>query len=66
MRPLVRRWTTEDDERLTTLVAEGVVRAAAALRRRQSIVRERTNKLGCPFPTLAAARKKWTGQPPGS
>jgi hypothetical protein len=43
------------------LVAQGAstVRAAAALKRRQSVVRERANKLGCPFPTMRDARKKW-------
>jgi GcrA cell cycle regulator len=61
MRPLVQRWTPEEDERLKVLVAQGAstVRAAAALKRRQSVVRERANKLDCPFPTMRDARKKW-------
>jgi hypothetical protein len=65
MRALVQRWTFEDDERLKELVAKGasLVRAAAALRRRQAVVRERARKLGCPFPTRAEARKKWADGP---
>lgn len=40
MRPLLRRWTAQDDERLKVLVAQGAsfVRAAAALKRRQCVV----------------------------
>jgi hypothetical protein len=65
MRAIVQRWTPQDDERLKALSAEGasIVKAAAALKRRQSIVRDRANKLGCPFPTLKAAREKWAGTP---
>jgi hypothetical protein len=65
MRPLIQRWTPEDDERLRLLVAQGasLIRATAALKRRQSVVRERANKLGCPFPTIREARKKWTNTP---
>jgi hypothetical protein len=61
MRTIVRRWTPQDDERLKALAAQGasIVKAAAALKRRQSIVRDRANKLGCPFPTLKATRLKW-------
>jgi transposase-like protein len=63
LRPLCRRWTPEDNERLKALVAQGasLVRAAAALKRKQATVRERAKKLGCPFPTVAVARKKWSG-----
>ena len=65
MRALVQRWIFEDDERLKELVVKGasLVRAAAALRRRQAVVRERARKLGCPFPTRAEARKKWADGP---
>ena len=65
MRPIIRRWTLEEDERLKTLAAQGasLVRVAAALKRRHDIVRERARKLGCPFPTHAEARKKWADSP---
>jgi hypothetical protein len=65
MRPIIQRWTPEDDERLKALAAQGAssVKAAAALKRRQSIVRERANKLGCPLPTLKASRQKWAETP---
>jgi hypothetical protein len=61
MRPLARPWTSEEDERLKALATRGasIIRAAAALKRKKGSVRERARKLGCPFPTLAAARKKW-------
>jgi transposase-like protein len=61
MRTLVRRWTPEDDERLMALAAQGasIIKAAAALKRRQSVVRDRANKLGCSFRTLKAERRKW-------
>jgi hypothetical protein len=65
MRRFIRPWTDEDEERLKALVGQGasIVRASAALRRRKVVVRERAKKLGCRFPTLAAARKKWAGGP---
>jgi hypothetical protein len=54
-------WTKEDDERLVTLVEQGasIIRAAAAFRRTTISVRTRARSLGCPFPTLRAARQKW-------
>jgi hypothetical protein len=54
-------WTKKDDERLVTLVEQGasIIRAAAALRRTTISVRTRARSLGCPFPTLQAARQKW-------
>ena len=60
MRVIVQRWTSEDDERLRALSTQGasIVRAAAALKRRQSVVRDRANKLGCPFPTLKSLAAK--------
>jgi transposase-like protein len=63
LRPLSRRWTPDDDERLKALVVQGasLVRTAAALKRKQATVRERARKLGCAFPTMKAARKKWSG-----
>jgi hypothetical protein len=65
MAAIVQRWTSENDERLRVLSAQGasIVKAAAALKRRQSVVRDRANKFGCPFPTLKASRKKWAGTP---
>jgi hypothetical protein len=60
MRPLTRRWTSEDDELLKDLASRGasLIRASAALRRKKATVRERAKKLGCPFPPLRATRKK--------
>jgi hypothetical protein len=54
-----------DDERLKKLVAQGAspLRAAAALRRSTDFVRDRANKLGCPFPRLKVARQKWANTP---
>ena len=65
MRAIIQRWTPADDERLKGLAAQGasIVKAAAALKRRQSVVRERANKLGCPLPTLKASRQKWADRP---
>jgi hypothetical protein len=65
MRAIIQRWTPEDDERLKAFAAQGasIVKAAAALKRRQSVVRERANKLGCPLPTLKASRQKWADTP---
>ena len=54
-------WTEAEDERLKAFVAQGasVVRTAAALKRKIVSVRMRARALGCPFPTLRAARQKW-------
>jgi hypothetical protein len=62
-RPLSRKWTPEDDERLEKLIAQGVsiVRASAALKRKQAVVRARAAKFGYTFPTVKDARKKWSG-----
>jgi hypothetical protein len=61
MRRLIEPWTAEDEERLKELVVQGasIIRASAALRRGRVAVRERAKKLGCPFPPLRIARKKW-------
>jgi hypothetical protein len=54
-------WTEAEDERLKALVAQGasVVKAAAALKRKIVSVRTRARALGCPFPPLRVARRKW-------
>jgi hypothetical protein len=59
-----KKWTPEDDERIRIFVAQGasLIRAVAALKRKRPSVAERARKLGCPFPTLVAARKKWAGK----
>jgi len=58
-------WTDAEDERLRAYVAEGisVLKAAAALKRKMVSVRTRARLLGCPFPTLREARKKWLDTP---
>jgi hypothetical protein len=57
---MYKRWTTADDELIKAFVARGasIVRAASALKRKQAAVRIRARKLGYPFPTINAARKK--------
>jgi hypothetical protein len=64
MRPLSRRWTFEEDDRLKAFVVEGasVVRAAAALKRKQVVIRARAAaKFGYTFPTIREAWKKLAG-----
>jgi hypothetical protein len=60
-------WTAEDDERLKALAVQGasIIRAAGALNRKINSVRDRARKLGCPFATLAAERKRWVEMPTG-
>jgi hypothetical protein len=54
-------WTQEEDERLRAFVAQGAsaVKVAAALKRKITSVRTRARSIGCPFPPLRIARKKW-------
>jgi GcrA cell cycle regulator len=61
VRSSYQQWTTEDDERLKAFVAQGasIIRVAAAFRRKQANIRQRARQLGCPFPPLRIARKKW-------
>jgi hypothetical protein len=61
MRRLREQWTPQDDERLKALTAQGVsvVKVAAALKRKIGSVRNRARSIGCPFPPLRIARKKW-------
>jgi GcrA cell cycle regulator len=65
MRRLVEPWTPLADESIKAFAAQGasVMRAAAALGRTKSSVRERAKKLGCPLPSDRDARKKWTDKP---
>jgi GcrA cell cycle regulator len=65
MRRILEPWTSQDDERLKALAAQGAsaIRAAAALRRREATVRSRAKKLGCPFPRVRVARLKWANTP---
>jgi hypothetical protein len=62
LRQLFRPWTPEEDERIKAFVAEdtSLVRAAAALRRKQANAHVRAVKLGCAFPTMTEARKKYS------
>jgi hypothetical protein len=61
MRPLNRRWTPEEDELIRSFVAKGAsaIRVSAALKRHKASVTERARKLGCPFQSIKAARKRW-------
>ncbi len=63
--PHGKQWTPEEDERIRAFVAQGatLLRAAAALKRGKDVVAGRARKLGCPFPTLKATRKKWADTP---
>jgi GcrA cell cycle regulator len=58
---LKTRWTNEDIERLKAMIASGasVVRVAAAFDRTIPIIRSQARKLGMPFPSIHAARKKY-------
>ena len=64
-RPLIQRWTPEEDERLKAMVLKGLslIKAAAALKRKQLVVRDRARLLGTPFPHLSEERKKWANTP---
>ena len=65
MRLLSKPWSPEEDEQLKAMVAVGasVVRAAAALKRRHGVVRQRARGLGCPFQPVRITRKKWANTP---
>jgi hypothetical protein len=60
LRSMYRPCTPDDNQRIKAFVDQGasIVRAAAAFKRNQIAVRIRARKLGCPFPTINAARKK--------
>jgi hypothetical protein len=64
-RRLSEPWTMRDEERLRALVAQGasLLRAALALRRSKEYIRDRANKMGCPFPHLKVVRLKWANTP---
>jgi hypothetical protein len=57
----INSWTAEENERLKAMVARGdtPTRAAAAFRRTMLSVRIQARKLGTPFPTIRAFRRKW-------
>jgi hypothetical protein len=53
---------SEDDERIKAFVANGAsIIRAAALKRKKDILRAR--KIGCTFPPLRIARRKWAETP---
>ncbi|MDB5504698.1 MAG: hypothetical protein JWR89_4600 [Tardiphaga sp.] len=56
-----KSWTAEENERLKGIVASGAtpVRAAAAFGRTITSVRIQARKIGHPFPTIHAFRRKW-------
>jgi hypothetical protein len=58
-------WTEPDNERLKALAARrvSIVRAAGALNRTIESIRAQARKLGTPFPTMKAVRKKSAGSP---
>lgn len=62
---MLNAWTPEEDERLRSLVQKGAspLRAAAVLKRRRAAVIARGRKLGCPFPTATAVRKRMAKSP---
>ncbi|MDP1585487.1 MAG: hypothetical protein Q8M18_18875 [Bradyrhizobium sp.] len=61
-------WTPEDNERLKTMVENGlsVLRAAASLKCSMDAARTQARKLGAPFPTVREARRKFAGDPQSS
>jgi ribosome modulation factor len=65
MQRLSKPWTPEEDERVRSFAVKGAsaLRASAALKRNKHAVVGRARKLGCPFQTLSAARKKWANTP---
>jgi hypothetical protein len=65
MQRLSQPWTPEEDERIRSLSASGAsaMRASAALKRNKVSVAARAHKIGCPFQTISAARKKWADTP---
>jgi hypothetical protein len=62
------RWTEADNERIRDFVKRRVpiLRAAAALGRPTTSVRNQARKIGCPFPTVTQARKKFANDPQSS
>jgi hypothetical protein len=64
MRPLIQPWTAEDEERLKALVRRAHQSCGLLLHYGvEVVVREHAKKLGCPFPPLRTARKKWADSP---
>jgi hypothetical protein len=62
---LNKPWTSEENARLSVMVAKGasVVRAAGAFERTTISVRSQALKLGTPFPPNRIARLKWADPP---
>jgi hypothetical protein len=60
MKPIVQRWTDEENERLRRFAAEGAsaARVAAALNRKINSVTLQASKLGFRFPTVREQRRK--------
>jgi hypothetical protein len=63
-----RPWTPEENERLKTMVENGLsaLRAAAALKCSMDSVRLQARKLGTPFPTVRQVRRKFADDPQSS
>jgi hypothetical protein len=68
MRPKSGKWTEVDNERIGDFVKKGVpiLRAAAALNRTTTSVRNQARKIGYPFPSIREVRKKFAGDPASS
>jgi hypothetical protein len=68
MRPKSGKWTEADNERLRDFVKKGVpiLRAAAALNRTTTSIRNQARKIGSPFPSIREVRKKFAGDPASS
>ena len=58
-------WTPAENARLKDLVAGGAtfIKAAAALNRTTTSVRNQARKLGSPFQPIKEVRKKWAQSP---
>ena len=61
-------WTEAENERIRDFVKRGVsvLRAAAALQRTTTSVRNQARKLGVAFPTVREVRKRFAGDPQSS
>jgi hypothetical protein len=66
MIPRKRPWTDEDNERLKNFVARdmSIFLAAASLKRSVENIRVQARKLGTPFSSISAFRKKFVVREP--